>query len=171
MLLATGPASPDEPDVPTFVEVGSDDRGRLSGPAMRTFRSIADAWALSERDRLVLLGQPGRSTYHQWMRKAREHEPLTLPFDTLMRISALIGIESALSLLFEEHAQALTWMHGAHRGTAFAGASPMETLLEGTQDGMMTVRRYLDAWRGGQMGHGAPEGSFEPVTAEDLVFV
>ena len=171
MLLTQIPAPANGTGVPTFVEVGADDRGRLSGPAMRTFRSIADSWSLSERERLVLLGQPGRSTYHQWARKARDHQPLSLPFDALVRISALIGIEMGLSMLFEDRAQALTWMRGAHRGTAFAGASPMETILEGTQDGLMIVRRYLDAWRGGQMGHGAPEGSFEPVTAEDLVFV
>ena len=33
----------------------------------------------------------------------------------------------------------------------------------------MLVRRYLDAWRVGSMGHGAPEGSFETVTEDDVV--
>ena len=46
----------------------------------------------------------------------------------------------------------------------------MAYMLEGGHDGLMSVRRYLDAWRGTNMGFGAPEGSFEAVTEDDLVF-
>ena len=46
----------------------------------------------------------------------------------------------------------------------------MAYMLDGGHDGLMSVRRYLDAWRGGIMGFGAPEGSFEAVTEDDLVF-
>ena len=35
----------------------------------------------------------------------------------------------------------------------------MSFVVDGEQDGIITVRRYLDGWRGGTMGHGAPEGS------------
>jgi hypothetical protein len=40
------------------------DRTRLSGPALRTFARIADEWGLTERSRLAMLGEPGRSTHH-----------------------------------------------------------------------------------------------------------
>ncbi|TFL16011.1 MbcA/ParS/Xre antitoxin family protein, partial [Jannaschia formosa] len=89
---------------------------------------------------------------------------------TLTRISAVIAIEQALANLFEDRAQAMTWMRGAHDAPAFAGASPMETILNGGRDGLETVQGYLDAWRAGEVGRGAPEGSFVPVTEEDLVF-
>lgn len=46
----------------------------------------------------------------------------------------------------------------------------MVYILEGGHDGLMSVRRYLDAWRGGNMGAGATQGSFEAVTEDDLVF-
>lgn len=155
----------------SFHRIDASDRARLSGPGLRTFRSIADHWSLSEKDRIAVLGMPARSTFHQWIKKAHGNEDLTLPFDTLIRISAVIGIYRALALIFEERAQALEWMKGPHQGTAFRGSSPMDVILEGTQDNLMTVRRYLDAWRGGHMGHGAPEGSFVRVTEDDLVFI
>ncbi|MCB5200508.1 MbcA/ParS/Xre antitoxin family protein [Loktanella sp. TSTF-M6] len=153
-----------------FHSISREDRVRTSAPGLRTFREIADRFGLTEAERIAVLGDPGRSTYHQWMKKAREHQPLTLPLDTLLRISAILGIYKALTILFEDENQALVWLKGPHQGTLFAGASPMAYMLEGGHDGLMSVRRYLDAWRGGEMGYGAPEGSFEPVTEDDLVF-
>jgi len=150
--------------------ISKEDRERTSGPGLRAFREIADRLGLSEAERIALLGDPGRSTYHQWMKKAREQRPLTLPLDTLLRISAVLGIYKALSILFESESESLVWLKGPHRGTLFAGASPMVYMLEGGHDGLMSVRRYLDAWRGGAVGSGAAEGSFEPVTESDLVF-
>ena len=50
----------------------STNRRRLSGPAMRTFIAIADLWALSQDERLLVLGLPSRSTYYGWVRAARE---------------------------------------------------------------------------------------------------
>lgn len=156
---------------PELRSVSRGDLARLSGPAVRTFRAIADEWGLSERERISVLGMPARSTFHQWIKKAEEHAPLSLPFDTLMRISGILGIYKALGILFHERTQAETWMRGAHRGTVFAGATPMSFVIDGGQDGIMTVRRYLDGWRGGRTGHGAPEGSFEPVREGDIVFI
>ena len=158
------------PDAVQFRTITREDRDRTSAPGLRAFREIADRFDLSEADRIAILGDPGRSTYHQWMKKAREQKPLTLPLDTLLRISAVLGIYKALTILFEDENQALVWLKGPHQGTIFAGASPMAYMLEGGHDGLMSVRRYLDAWRGGNMGLGAPEGSFEAVTEDDLVF-
>nr|WP_325253552.1 MbcA/ParS/Xre antitoxin family protein [Amylibacter sp.] len=114
-------------------------------------------------ERIAILGDPGRSTYYQWMKKAREDQPLTLPLDTLLRISAVLGIYRALTILFEDEAQAMIWLKGPPRGTLFSGASPMDYMLEGGHDGLISVRRYLDGWLGGNMGFSAPEGSFETV--------
>lgn len=153
-----------------FHEISREDRARTSAPSLRAFRKIADQFGLSEAERIAILGDPGRSTYHHWMKKVRERQSLTLPLDTLLRISAILGIYRGLTILFEDEAQALVWLKGAHKGTLFAGASPKAYMLEGGHDGLMSVRRYLDAWRGGGIGFGAPEGSFEVVTEADLVF-
>jgi hypothetical protein len=147
------------------------DCARVSGPGLRTFRNIADVWGLSEKERIAALGEPARSTYHQWLRKAHVDEAVVLPFDTLLRISAVIGIYKALAILFEEPRQALDWLKAPHKGTVFQGASPLAFITDGAHDGIMTVRRYLDAWRGGEVGAGAAEGTFEPVREEDVVIL
>ena len=170
MLIAEFPNTPAPSGAMQFHSISRDDRARTSAPGLRAFREIADRFDLSEADRIGILGDPGRSTYHQWMKKAREHQPLTLPLDTLLRISAILGVYKALAILFEAESQALVWLRGGHQGTLFAGASPMTFMLEGGHDGLMSVRRYLDAWRGRSMGGGAAEGSFEIVTEDDLVF-
>ncbi|WP_425073325.1 antitoxin Xre/MbcA/ParS toxin-binding domain-containing protein [Sagittula sp. S175] len=158
-------------DSPFVAHPDGAERTRLSGPGLRSFRAIADLWGLTEAQRIAVLGEPPRSTYHAWMKKARAGEALTLPHDTLLRISAILGIHKALSILFNDPAQALAWLTGPHRGTVFRGASPLTFITEGAQDGMMTVRRTLDGWRGGHIGHGAAEGSFTPVTEDDVVFL
>ena len=156
---------------PLLKQFGSSDRARLSGPGLRTFRNIANLWDLSETQRRAALGYPPRSTYHAWLRKAVNRDSLSLPFDTLLRISAILGICKALSVLFHNQGQAQQWLKGVHKGTVFSGAAPLDFIIDGGQDGMMTVRRYLDGWRGGAIGHGAAEGSFETVTEDDVVFL
>jgi len=170
MLIADLSTTDGAPDNRWFHAISKSDRARTSAPGLRAFRQIADRFDLSESDCIALLGDPGRSTYHQWMKKARDREPLTLPLDTLLRVSAVLGIYKALTILFEDEHQGLTWLRGPHNGTLFAGASPISYMVDGGHDGLMSVRRYLDAWRGGSTGFGAPEGTFEPVTEDDLVF-
>jgi len=170
MQIAHFPSAPAHRGGMQFHTISKEDRSRTSAPGLRAFREIADRFNLSEAERISLLGEPGRSTYHQWIKKARDKQPLTLPLDTLLRISAVLGIYKSLAILLEDESQALVWLKGPHQGTLFAGASPMAYMLEGGHDGLMSVRRYLDAWRGGSMGFGAPEGSFEAVTEDDLVF-
>lgn len=154
-----------------FRTLGRADRARVSGAGLRTFRNIAVRWRLTEAQRIAILGEPPRSTYHSWMKKAQAGESPTLPLDTLLRISGILGIHKSLEILFPEQEQALTWLSGAHAGTVFQGASPLSFIVDGALDGILTVRRYLDAWRGGHVGLGAAEGTFEPVTEGDVVFV
>ncbi len=154
-------------------QITSVDRKRVSGPGLRMFRVICDTWGLSEKQRIVLLGDPARSTYHQWMKKAVAREALNLPFDTLVRVSAVLGVHKALTILFPREDEAMTWLSGPHRGVLFGNQSPLDVMLSGTQDGILTVRRYLDGWRGGL--HGGPVGEgiepVRPVRPEDIVFV
>src|SRR5260370_24371706 len=73
-------------------------RRRLSAPALRTFLAIADLWGLTEEQRLLILGYPSRSTYHNWCKQAREHGAFTLDVDVLTRISAVLGIHQGLGI-------------------------------------------------------------------------
>src|SRR5580693_6133581 len=76
------------------------ERERLGGPGLRSFAAISERWGLAEVQRLSVLGFPGRSTYHQWLAKARSGGKVLLPVDTLLRISAVLGIHKDLRALF-----------------------------------------------------------------------
>ncbi len=149
----------------------STNRRRLSGPAMRTFIAIADLWALSQDERLLVLGLPSRSTYYGWVRAAREGDDVTLPTDTLLRISAVLGIHKALRILFASDAEGLRWLREPHAALPFAGQPPIALVLGGTQDGLMMVRRFLDAARGGLfMAPNAADDDTSALSDEDIVF-
>lgn len=135
-------------DLPAFTGDPAE-RRRLGGPAIRTFARLADAWGLSERERLRVLGQPGRSTYYAWLERAVAGEAVAPPLDVLFRISAILGIHKALVILFESEAERLDWLRRPHGALAFGGLPPLAHVIDGTPDGPMRVRRFLDAARGG----------------------
>lgn len=147
-----------------------ENRRRLSAPGLRTFLAIADLWGMDETQRRLVLGYPSRSTFHSWARTAREHGSLTLDVDVLTRISAVLGIHQALGVLHDDEQEAVAWLRMPHDATVFGGRPPLELLTNGTQDGLMTVRRFLDAARGGlYMPPNAIDRDFQPATDADLV--
>ncbi|MEX3314302.1 antitoxin Xre/MbcA/ParS toxin-binding domain-containing protein [Sulfitobacter sp. PS-8MA] len=103
--------------------------------------------------------------------KANHYRPIALSPDTLLRISATIGIYRALTFLFEDEAQRMLWLKGIHKGPHFDGNSPLRSMLEGGLNGLMSVRRYLDAWCSGNLDSSTHGESFEPVAEHDLIFV
>lgn len=146
-------------------------RRRLSAPALRTFLAIADLWGLTEEQRRLLLGYPSRSTYYNWCKQAREHGAFTFDFDVLVRISAVLGIHQALGILFAEERLGVDWLRTPHRTTVFGGQPPLALLTSGTQDGLLTVRRFLDGARGGlYMPPNAIDEAFTPYDESEIVF-
>ena len=147
-------------------------RRRLSAPGLRTFLAIADLWGLTEEQRRLVLGLPSRSTYHNWVKMVREHRDITLDVDVLTRISAVLGIHQALGVLHGDEREGVAWLRGPHAATVFGGRPPLDLVTSGTQDGLLTVRRFLDAARGGQyMAPNEIDVGFRPSTDEDVVFV
>lgn len=146
-------------------------RRRLSAPGLRTFAAIADLWGLSEEQRRLILGMPSRSTFHAWMKAAREHRDVTLDVDVLTRISAVLGIHQALGVLNENEPDALAWLRRPHTAPVFGGQPPMSQVVSGTQDGLMQVRRFLDAARGGlYMPPNAVDEDARGYTDAEIVF-
>lgn len=146
-------------------------RRRLSAPGLRTFLAIADLWSLTEEQRRLILGLPSRSTYQNWVKAVREHRDVTLDIDVLTRISAILGIHQALGILHGTEQDGVAWLQGAHRETVFGGRPPMDLVTCGTQDGLLTVRRFLDAARGGHyMAPNEIDIGFPPYTDADIVF-
>ena len=146
-------------------------RRRLSAPALRTFLVIADLWGLTEQQRRLILGYPSRSTFHNWCKQAREHGSITLDVDVLTRISAILGIHQALRVLFTEECEGVAWLRQPHNACPFGGNPPLDLATNGTQDGLMTIRRFLDAARGGlYMPPTATEADFVPYEDSEIIF-
>lgn len=158
---------PDRLDPQRFSPVN---RRRLSAPGVRTFLAIADLWKLTEEERRLVLGLPSRSTYHHWAKTAREHGDLTLDVDVLLRLSAVFGIHAALQILHDDEREGVAWLRRPHGATVFGGKPPMALVASGTQDGLLTVRRFLDGARGGlYMEPNGADRDFAPYTDADIV--
>ncbi|HEV8316519.1 MAG TPA: MbcA/ParS/Xre antitoxin family protein [Vicinamibacterales bacterium] len=119
-------------------------RRRLSAPALRTFFSIARAWELSTKEERALLGWPPSSTFHKY----KSGDVAALPFDTLTRLSLVLGIYKSLQILYPEPAFADRWIRMPNAHATFGGRSPIAFLTETGLDGLLQVRRLLDGRRG-----------------------
>jgi hypothetical protein len=120
-------------------------RRRLSGPALRTFFNIAAAWRLTVQEQRALLGWPATSTFHKY--KAADHGALT--FDTLTRLSLVIGIYKSLQVLYPEPEFADAWPRMPNSNPVFGGRPALTLMSDGGIDGLFRVRRLLDSRRGG----------------------
>jgi len=121
------------------------DTNNVSSPVLRTFFRIADAWKLSNKEQIKLLGNPPRSTYFRW----KQAQDLVLPRDTLERISYIFGIYSALQVLLPEPSAADVWIKKPNTAPLFGGRSALDRMLSGQVGDLFLVRQYLDAQRGG----------------------
>ena len=120
-------------------------RRRLSSPAMRSFFNLAQKWDLSVNQQRGLLGWPAASTYHKY----KAGQIGSLSFDTLTRISLLLGIYKALHILYPQAELADQWIQLRNANPLFGGKSPLNLMIDGGIDGLFQVRRLLDARRGG----------------------
>ena len=120
-------------------------RKRMSAPAVRTFFNIARAWGLNVAEQRALLGWPASSTYHKY----KTGDVGTLSFDTLTRISLVLGIYKALHILYPEAALADRWVKLPNANAMFGGRPALSFIVDGGIDALYQLRRLLDARRGG----------------------
>jgi hypothetical protein len=88
-----------------------------------------------------LLGGVSSSTFLAW-KKHPDGERLEQ--DTLMRISLVIGIYTALNICLDQQS-ADRWITLPNDGLLFAGRTPIEHMLREGLPGMSDVRGMLDA--------------------------
>jgi len=120
-------------------------RKRMSAPAVRTFFNIARAWGLSVAEQRALLGWPAASTYHKY----KAGDVGALAYDTLTRISLVLGIYKALHILYPDTALADRWVKLPNANAMFGGAPALSFMVDGGIDALHQVRRLVDARRGG----------------------
>jgi hypothetical protein len=106
-------------------------------------------WPVSDAIQSALhddvLGGVTNGPYYQMKKSA---DGRVLDADKLLRISYLIGIFKALNVL---HGQPLAdeWVHLPNTNRIFVGITPLAYMIKGGTPAMQTVRRLLDARRGG----------------------
>jgi len=120
------------------------ERERLSPAALKAFFNIVERWGIRDEDARVLLGGLSNGPYYKWRRDPNR----TLDTDMLLRISYLIGIFKALSILYGE-TLADEWVRLANSNLIFGGQTPLAYMMAGGVPALQTVRRLLDARRGG----------------------
>lgn len=137
------------PLFPQAAALGGTDRDfdprRFSGPGIRAFFRIGDAWGLSVEEQLTLLGLRSRSTYFKWKRD----QDALLDRDQLERVSHILGIYKALQILLPDERAAHSWVTQPNTAPLFEGRSALELMTRGGIFDLFVVRSYLDAQRGG----------------------
>jgi hypothetical protein len=129
-------------DVQTFAS--ETDRARLSGAAIRAFRTLAERWGLANAEAAALLGVSPST----WDRIKRGAWDQALSQDQLTRVSATVGVFKGLRLLFADD-MADRWPRLPNKGPVFERRTPIQAMIEGGIPRMLDVRRYVDAMRGG----------------------
>src|SRR5260370_41010281 len=120
------------------------ERERLSPAAIRTFFNIMTRWNLRDEDARMLLGGMSNGPFYELKKKPDR----VLDTDRLTRISYLIGIFKSLNILYSDKL-ADKWVQLPKSNPIFAGQTPLAYMVKGGLPAMQTVRRLLDARRGG----------------------
>jgi hypothetical protein len=121
------------------------ERERLSPSALKAFFNIMEKWRVRDEQARSLLGGVSNGPYYEMK---RHPEGRLLDEDTLLRISYLIGIFKALNVLHKTEL-ADEWINLPNTNRIFGGSTPLAYLIKGGIPALQTVRRLLDARRGG----------------------
>jgi hypothetical protein len=121
-----------------------EERERLSQSALKGFYKLIDAWKLRDDDARELLGGLPSSTFYDWKR----HPDRVLEVDRITRISYLLGIYKSLHILYGDKL-ADEWITLPNKNVIFRGSTPLAYMLAGGLVAMQTVRKLVDARRGG----------------------
>jgi len=143
MLRPSYPTTRYEPS--PLVDLASKDvRERLSAGALKAFFNIVGHWKVRDEDARKLLGGVSNGPFYEM----KKNPDRVLDADTLTRVSYLIGMFKALNVLYSEKL-ADAWMHLPNTNRLFGGETPLNYMVKGNLPAMQTVRRLLDARRGG----------------------
>ena len=130
---------------PAIVDLSSRrERERLSRSALRGFFRIVQRWAIRDEDARELLGGLSSSAYYEW----KKNPDRVLEVDRITRISYLVGIYKALHIIYGDKL-ADEWVSLPNSNAIFGGKTPLAYMIAGGLLAMQTVRKLLDARRGG----------------------
>ena len=119
-------------------------RERLSPVAIHAFFAVMQEWKIDDDDARVLLGGISKQNYDELRTQPRQ----SLNANTLTRISYLVGIYKALTILYSDRL-ADEWIRLPNQNPGFNGQSPLACMIKDGLPAMHTVRRLLDSVREG----------------------
>ena len=132
-------------DPPAVVDLSSRaERERLSRSALLGFFRMCERWNVRDEDARELLGGLSSSAYYEW----KKNPDRVLEVDRITRISYLTGIYKALHILYGDKL-ADEWVSLPNTNPIFGGRTPLSYMMGGGLLAMQTVRKLLDARRGG----------------------
>jgi hypothetical protein len=120
------------------------ERERLSPSAIKGFFNIMMRWKVRDEDARALFGGISNGQFYE-MKKDPDR---VLKGDKLLRISYLVGIFKALNIIYSKKL-ADAWVQLPNSNRIFGGQTPLAFMIRGGVPAMQTVRRLLDARRGG----------------------
>ncbi|OLF56529.1 MbcA/ParS/Xre antitoxin family protein [Pseudomonas chlororaphis] len=122
------------------------DSPEASRVALKFFFSLMQHWGCSAEQQRTLLGKVGNTTLYKYKQLPAN---VRLPHDTLERISYLMGIHKALSIIFSNSRErAYQWVSSPNTAAPFNGQTALDYMLAGRVVDIADVRRYLDGVRG-----------------------
>ena len=127
----------------TEAKLGGASGKDLGSPALRTFFNLAREWSLTEQEQMKLLGLNSRSIFQNWEADGVSE----ISRDTLERISYLLGIYKAISILLPDRDRANAWMRTPNNAHLFGGQSALSRMTSGNLSDLILIRQYLDAQR------------------------
>jgi hypothetical protein len=120
------------------------ERERLSPSAIKAFFNIMAKWEVRDEDARALLGGVSNGQFYEMKKKPER----TLDADALTRASYLVGVFKALNILYSSKL-ADAWVQRPNANRIFGGQTALAYMIKGGLPAMQTVRRLLDARRGG----------------------
>ncbi len=112
------------------------------GSLLPAIFNIFALWHLSGHEQMILLGLSNEKTLYNW--KGRP-DKAKLTRDFLERASYILGIYSALQILFPDKKCSDQWLHSPNDNPMFGGSAPMEKMLGGFVVDLAAVREFLDS--------------------------
>lgn len=135
MQFATIQPTAARPDLPAITEA---EAAALARTTVNLFR----AWALTDSEARILLGDMAQRTWARW----KDGSIGRIDRDLRARMAILMGVHKGLRHLFRDPARGYAWIRKPN--TTFGGQSALDVMLRGEITDLIDLRAYLDAERG-----------------------
>lgn len=121
------------------IKVNKEDTGEVYKAVLR----ISKLWALTEPQMASILGVDIEQLT-SW--RVSISSIFSLSANIQYRLGHLLGIYESLQTLFPEPTIAGEWLKRPNTDAPFGGKSPLDILLQGGDQGLVSVDQYLKSW-------------------------